>query len=226
MQFEYRKFTVATALLPTLLLFAACLPVPIGDPERSRVDPDLSGMWVRLGEGPAVVLVQPYDKRSWLVIGAGLEVGPDNDREYAESDEETYDELVELIQDAGVGPSGIIANRVEVFKAWRTRLGKRWFLTWEYKGVYDEDDGFTPEWWAVFRIDRQGKDEFSLRLIDGDFDGFVNVAETRRAYERVIKKYADNEQLYNDSSTVYVRVRPEHVGLFNEILANVISDPA
>lgn len=65
---------IVVILLPLLIGVLACippLPVPLGDPEKSVTDPALSGAWVfgedNGGEGLQVMVLDPYDKRSWLL---------------------------------------------------------------------------------------------------------------------------------------------------------------
>jgi hypothetical protein len=63
---------VSLLSMPLLLGVMACfvLPVPVGDPERSRVDASLSGVWMGIAEEddePAILVLEPYDKRTWLV---------------------------------------------------------------------------------------------------------------------------------------------------------------
>ena len=55
---------LALILVPVLAGLLACLPVPIGDPERSRIDTSLNGLWLW---GDGVMLFEPYDKRTWLL---------------------------------------------------------------------------------------------------------------------------------------------------------------
>jgi len=74
---------ISIILLPLLVGVLACippLPVPLGDPENSAIDPALSGAWV-LGEnggatmdnGLEVMVLDPYDKRTWLLYFITLE---------------------------------------------------------------------------------------------------------------------------------------------------------
>ncbi|MFQ6006556.1 MAG: hypothetical protein ACE5OQ_13765 [Woeseia sp.] len=58
--------SLAVIIVPALLGILACMPVPVGNPERSKIDPGLTGVWLGLAEGGAVVIVMdPYDKRTW-----------------------------------------------------------------------------------------------------------------------------------------------------------------
>ena len=60
---------ITLILIPLLMGVLACLPVPVGDPEKSLVDPAMSGIWIgEDAEGDAsIIVLDPYDKRSWLM---------------------------------------------------------------------------------------------------------------------------------------------------------------
>jgi hypothetical protein len=63
---------IVVILLPLLIGVLACIPpmpVPLGNPENSVIDPALSGAWVfgDEGEGLQVMVLDPYDKRTWLL---------------------------------------------------------------------------------------------------------------------------------------------------------------
>ena len=213
---------LAAVMVPVVIGLLACLPVPIGDPERSSIDPDLTGMWVLLGDGPgAVVLLEPYDKRSWLMTSVHLESGADSD----DLDIESYEDLIELLEQEDENESGVSAVHMLMYKVWRTRLGNHWFMTWEGKGQFDEDRGFEPEIWFAMRIQKAGPDKFTLRLINPDFDGFDDIKETRRAFEKVIKKNSDNDDMYlDDDDMTFIRVRPEHHEMFNDVLNELVGE--
>ncbi len=75
---------VSILILPFLLGVMACfvLPVPIGNPEKSRVDPAMSGIWLAAGGSEGwLVALEPYDKRTWLVTWMMLESTTDEDDE-------------------------------------------------------------------------------------------------------------------------------------------------
>ena len=76
---------VAVLMLPMLLGVMGCfeLPAPIGDPEKSRIDPALNGIWLaESGELERLLMIfEPYDKRTWLVRWTILEKHFDEDEE-------------------------------------------------------------------------------------------------------------------------------------------------
>ena len=207
------------AIIPAIIGILACMPVPIGDPERSRIDPEISGVWVWLDgkDDAAFYAFEPYDKRTWLLTGVPIEVSEAVD--LANYDLQTYAGLAELIENVTVGDDGVTATEVMLNKAWLTKLGGVWFMTWESKTVFN-NEGFSPELWWVFRMDRPDENTLDLTMLDDDlFDG---VEETRRAYERVIKKNAKNEKLYLDESIRLNRVKSEHLEFFEDLAGEVI----
>jgi len=72
---------ISILILPILLGVMGCftLPVPIGNPEKSRIDPALTGAWIaEVDYGDAWVLVfEPFDKRTWLLTWLFLEEVPE-----------------------------------------------------------------------------------------------------------------------------------------------------
>ena len=168
------------AIIPVIVGLLACMPVPVGDPERSRVDAELNGIWAltKGGEVDGYYLFRPWDKRTWLVLGV-----EDDDDE--------------------VKPAA-------VYKAWLKKLGGETFITWEMAGGMRDDGSFLPEYWLVFRVEKDGNDGVNLHMLDLDFEGFKEfpspegsdgnyVKDMRRKFERVIRKNADDEAMYGDA---------------------------
>ena len=111
---------VSILIVPLLLGVMACfvLPVPIGDPEKSRVDPAMSGIWFAADESEGwLVALEPYDKRTWLVTWMMLEAATDEDNEAeageaeATNDDDTLTRLVTLADDVAVPLPVIIGLR-------------------------------------------------------------------------------------------------------------------
>lgn len=183
MKSNLRSFSGAVlmfAIIPIIAGLLACMPVPIGDPERSRIDPELSGVWAMTEEGKdsGLYMFRPYDKRTWLVIG--------------------------------VEESGEAFEPAAVYKAWLTKLGGEKFMTWEMAGGVDAKGSFSPEFWYVFRVDKDNANLVKLRLLNYEYDGFESipgpddyegnyVKDMRRKFERVIKKNVDDEEMYGEA---------------------------
>ena len=168
------------AIIPIIVGLLACLPVPVGDPERSRIDPEMNGVWAMTQDGAdkGLYLFRPWDKRTWLVLG---------------------------IEDGGSADQPVV-----VYKAWLKKLGGEQFMTWELAGGMQEDGTFQAEYWLVFRVDLDGENQMNLRILDYEFTGFEGIPEPdgyegnyvrdmRRRFERVIKQHADNDEMYGDT---------------------------
>jgi len=222
---------LALVLIPIFAGLLACMPVPIGDPERSRIDPEMAGVWAVLSTGvydgePGFYVFEPYDKRTWLVSGAGLEEGDDSD--LSKYDLTSYDGFIELAATEPVSSDHIFIEGIAVYKAWLKKLGGEVFMTWEPKLALD--DGIAqPDAWLVYRIIKDGPDTIRMQMVNGDSSLFEDVKKTRRAYERVISKNADNPELYgfseNENTQAFAtlgRVQASEAGFFEALLELLI----
>lgn len=225
---------MAILTVPLIVGLLACLPVPIGDPERSRIDADISGLWMKLqrGEDPAAILFEPYDKRTWLVTLFSLELDDEN-CDVSDEEPTSYTEIMSELR--RLGGSCLDYSGHEAYKAWKTKLGDSWFMTWEPKGVLDEEYGYEPEFWLGFRLDKTGPEKFTLWMIDADSAVFeelqgnksldkldeegiprdpATLKSARRALERVVRRHADSEEMYADDKLAFYRINPEDYRLF------------
>jgi hypothetical protein len=195
-------------IIPILAGLLACMPVPIGDPERSRIDPDLTGIWVILSEdenqgGVGFYVFEPYDKRTWLVMG--IEIESDDDANFEGYDFSTYAGYEKLVANHREAPDNFYSDNVILYKAWLTKLGGEEFWTWEPKGMVDaltED----PEVWIVYQVRKEDENNLSLQIVDGDADFFDGIEKKRRAYERVLKKHMNDPEIYVDGGDGQVRL--------------------
>lgn len=210
MKARTRSISGAVMMLVIIPLFAgllACMPVPIGDPDRSRIDPAMSGFWIMSGEGEAgsLYLFRPYDKRTWLVIGLELEVG--HLAEFDEFDPDTPEDLAQLLRAHEVGVKGIIADDPTIYKGWLARIGGRRFMTWEAIGDIHYPESFAPEYWLVFAIEEQRKGHYKMRTVAPDENIFEKLLEAkdedgwdprkaRKQWERTLRKNINNPDIY------------------------------
>ena len=145
---RYRSFSgalIAIFAVPVFLGLTACLPsfpVPVGNPEKSRIDPYISGIWMWEDEESFYVF-EPYDKRTWILSAFEISKDLENceeqfaagEQEELDSDEpevelNAYDALVLDLQ--RYGPDCYESDyEIAGVKVWRTKLGGEWFMTWE-----------------------------------------------------------------------------------------------
>ncbi len=180
------------AVVPFVIGLLACMPVPIGNPERSRVDPGLSDIWLVSTDGDeALYAFEPWDKRTWLVTAA----------------------TADLDDDSPV---------ISVYKVWRSKHGGEWFMTWEPRINYDNED-FQPEIWLVFREERLDEGRMLLHMVNGEDDVFKGVDKTRRAYERALRKNARNPEIYLEDPWTFARGTTEHVSTFYRSVDRIVN---
>lgn len=209
------------ALIPGIVGLLACLPVPIGDPERSRIDPDITGVWAAIdGQEVMFYAFEAYDKRTWLLTGVLLEETPSAD--FSAYDLTTRNGVSQLLENEIVGPGGATSTGVVLYKAWRTKLGGEWFMTWEGLFPHSEEK-FVPEYWIVSRIHQTDENTLDLYLVNGEDELFKTARKTRRAYEKILKKNALNPDLFSEDPLRFRRVLPEHRGFVEDLAAEVVA---
>jgi hypothetical protein len=222
-----RSFTGATLALlavPVVCGLMACLPVPIGDPEHSRIDKHMSGVYADWADG-SFTIFEPFDKRTWLVTELSIDrragAGKSCD-EHAVPD--SFAVFMAWLDAEGAGC--LVGTKLEVYKAWRSKQGRGWFLTLEPKSLLVTDEGtenvFDAGFWIVYRIEDQDEGGLSLRRVDADFDGFEGIKKTRRAFEKVIRKHIDSDALYDGESRKLMRVEDRDIEIVAEFLEDLI----
>ena len=225
---------IMLAIVPILAGLLACMPVPIGNPERSRIDPDINGVWVLDdgGSSPSLYAFRPYDKRTWLITGTRIEAGRSVAREWSRPD--SAEELIRLLENSSIGSHGITASKTVAYKAWLAKLGGVRFMTWEQVGGFDDEGSFTPEMWFVFKVVKVSVDRIELYMVNAEHDGFSHlvtpddyegddyVRDMRRKWERALRKIDDeDEDLYADR-LVLTRLPGEHLGKASRVFQEVI----
>jgi len=91
-------------LVVAILSLTACVKHPVGDPEKSQVDPKLTGVWCfQEADSKTLLFIRPYDSRTYFV--KSLSYGEEN--------------------------GAIQPGEQQEFKGWLTALGGANFLTLE-----------------------------------------------------------------------------------------------
>jgi hypothetical protein len=182
-EFLKRKSLVVSSLVlvPMLVLILglmACVKHPVGDPERSQVCPQYTGMWLgEDSEGTATLLMlRPYDARTYLV---GI---------FSHRDEGSA--IKPLSHHDG--------------KAWLTTFGDSTFITMEPL-VWSHFAGFTEKPpYLVAKICRV-EDTLRLRLVDGG-KALAQAADSRE-FEAIVKEHQDSDALYSDQEREFQQVQ-------------------
>jgi hypothetical protein len=194
---------LATILvLPALLGVMGCLemPAPVGDPEKSRIDPRVSGVWLQIENDSASLLwvFEPYDKRTWLIRWAELEERTSDEDEVLENippgdpDEASDDELTALHL---LRANRFQVNGVAFFKGWRKRISGRSFVTMEFKGMLGSETGMESGIWWVAKAELIDPDHLELKFVNNDFDE-IEEDMTQSQLERIVRRNIDDPELF------------------------------
>jgi hypothetical protein len=216
--------------VPVLLGNLACmdpLPVPIGNPENSKIDERLSGIWT---SGVEFIVLDAFDNRSWLLSYYVIDFDEDEKSEAAETVlMEKYGKDGELDPDALSVPEllnfleavTVKATYMEQYKAWRTQIRGTDFLTWEPRFQLDEGINQEPEGWYVLKLTRHGNEQIELVEVNNDFNDLGD-SKTRRQAERIIKRNVDKPELYRSTPSRYYRVAEKDYERVLPLIADAI----
>ena len=203
---------LALILLPLLLGVLACLPVPVGDPEKSHVDPAMSGVWsVSDSDGGYMIMVlDPYDKRTWLMSLIGLSTGPDveADEPVQPGADGSATAMPPRLQFNAANADRFTVKTMGLYKCWLTSIRGETFMTWESKTLSDTLPAMIPEAWLVYRVRKSGADTFYLDSFDYSVEGLDEV-KTRKEAEKIIRRHVGDPGFFEVDSSPRLDRMPE-----------------
>jgi len=164
-------------LIVVILWLTACVKHPVGDPERSRVDPAYAGVWLEnKSDGDrSLLILRPYDARTYLATIL------------------TYGKEGEALK-----PRQRISS-----KAWLTPIGGAVFLTMEpLNAEHFAGLGERPPYLVAKVSLADGI--LQLRLIDGGNESVQN-ANDSQALEKVIEQGVNTESLYGGEPAAFAK---------------------
>lgn len=163
-------------MVVVILGLTACVEFPVGDPEKSKVDPRYTSIWLNEeGDSGTLLFIRPYDSRTYFVSWFGYQN-----------------------ENRGIKPE----IRIEA-KAWLTKIGGAVFITLErlscaeQAGLEKESEDF----YIVMKTDLEDK-SLLLQIVDGTEEP-AKSAKSRKELEAVIKKYVESDDLYAGPASVF-----------------------
>lgn len=208
------------AMLPALVVVMGCLglQVPIGNPEKSSIDPKLTGIWLastghQLADSDHQLLIlDPYDKRTWIGTTIFLKINEeakiDGLPETLEGlDKENLSKVIAKVLEA----SYLESRGVYFWKVWLTNVKYKEFMTWKPWLLFSAYNAEQPDetekgmFYLPKGVKRESRDKFSLINIDADFNGLGKV-KSRYEAERIIRQNINNPELFETEHTVYQRL--------------------
>jgi hypothetical protein len=166
-------FIPMAAMLVTMF---ACLPAPVGDPEKSAVDEKLSGVWLgdsKKDDEKPIIVLRPWDKHTYYLVFTSGKKGDGKDKPMH-------------------------------YKAWLTTLGGATFLTAEpldsLEFAYPPAAGEKSEMqWVVGRVEQKG-DTVIYRMIN-EKSWIVKDLNTREKIEAAIAARVETKEVYEVAVT-------------------------
>ena len=214
-------------ILPIFAGLLACMPeyVPLGNPEKSRVDPEMNGYWFLPGDDPTfggVLVLEPWDKRTWLMLFIGIKEKDDVD--IGDAEVWTYDGFIDHIGSAKFDVDDHQFGVVP-YKAWTVKLKGHLFFTWELRGIRSTDESdMQPAVWFDLRILEKSPDRLVLDLIDPSFEPLAEAPATRRGWEKVIRRHIEDEDLYLQDPIELTRVQADDMEVILEFVSDALSE--
>jgi hypothetical protein len=211
----FAGLVLLAGLGPFLLALMACLKVPVGDPEKSRIDPALSGVWRVEQNGKSsesLWIIEPWDARTWIVTTLDAK---DDDSADEPTDEAatTPRDVLALLESNGL-------ESIDAYKAWLATFGGVRFLVLEPKRPLHDLAGEKPEFWFAFKVHKATAERVELLLAIGKN---VDEAKTTAKAEAILRKHARDPALYGDGSesSVLLRVPETEYGRVDELLESL-----
>jgi hypothetical protein len=169
-----------------LLAAVGCIAIPLGDPEKSKVDDKLVGIWMNKPQDDGtqtMYTVTAYDSRTYFV--SYFTFTKDKDAVTAK-------------------------DRMD-WKMWLTDVGGQRFATLQMITpqllLGDPDSKDNDEKYAIVKLTLDG-DKLTVQAINDDFIKSSNIQNSKEL-EDFIAKNLDNSKLFNSDSEVETRVKDD-----------------
>jgi hypothetical protein len=175
MKASHRTLLAVAIFVPLaaiLLVTFACLPVPVGDPDKSRVDPALAGIYrveSKTPDSKQMAVVRPWDDKTYLVLF--LQTQKNQGKE---------------------------EQQISAYKAWLTPIAEKTFMTLQpmedAKALLQAPE---KPYWVVMRLDKTDKD-LEVRVVNSDSE-FLKGLTKKEEFEAAIKAHVSDTGLYHDA---------------------------
>jgi hypothetical protein len=176
-----RKRGLTTLALLLIFALVGCLPFPLGDPEKSQVDPKLAGYWASASDDQKeIVAMWPFDQHTYVLEDLKLKK-----------------------EDGKWQPQG----PPQVFKAWLTPVRGQPFLTLEFlpqRLTTSTDQKVYP----VLRL-TAATDGMLVRMVKAEFEPLKKVKSSAEV-EAIITRELDNPDLYGDEGMKFRKLDPDN----------------
>jgi hypothetical protein len=166
--------SLVLVVLMGLMGLAGCLPVPLGDPSRSKADSRFFGVWEWRDGRVHRAVIRPWDERTFVV-----------------------DVLTgELLDDGGTRP-----RERDVYKAWLTDIQGATFMTLQPIDVIGSVNGDSrASYYIVAKVALRGT-TLTATAVDPEYKDLKN-CKTREELEKIVTANIDDPKLFTGAPQV------------------------
>ncbi len=93
-------------------------------------------------------------------------------------------------------------------------------MTFEFRGMLDEETGMHPYTWWVMKPELIDENTLSLRMVNQELEG-IEEGMTRAQLERLVQRNLDNPELFVEEALLLRRVPQDDFGALADMLAEV-----
>jgi len=162
-------------------ILVGCLPFPLGDPQKSKVDPKLAGHWMSEdSDRPMIVSVYPFDDHTYVV----------ESREYQKDN------------------GALQRQNHTVWRGWLSEIKGKTFLTLDPLVQHLPSTEDAKKVYPLLRIQFEGE-KIRIRRVNEDFEAMKQVKSAQEEQD-LIAKEIDNPSLYVGEPALLHRIDPEH----------------
>ena len=174
----HRRGLLVALMLAGLLGVAACLPVPLGDPAKSKADSRYFGVWEWRDARVYRAIIRPWDERTFAIDVLTGEIGDD--------------------------PATTKPKARDVYKGWLTEVKGQTFLTMqpiETLGMVNGDP--RQSYYIVTKVKLDGA-TMTATPVSNEYEKIRDV-KSAAALEKVIADNIDDPKLFQPNSTVLTK---------------------
>jgi hypothetical protein len=173
----WRRRTIVAVVVAGLLGLAACLPVPLGDPAKSKADSRFFGVWEWRDSRVHRAVIRPWDERTLVVdILSG-----------------------DLAEDGTTKP-----RERDLYKAWLTDIKGQTFMTLQPTETVGMVNGDARQrYFIVAKVKIDGM-TLTATALDPEFKKLKEVPN-REALERIVSDSLDDPKLFTTTPIVAAR---------------------
>jgi hypothetical protein len=165
------------AMIFGLLMLASCLPVPLGDPEKSQIESKLSGFWIESADANSgnIYIIAPFDSHCYVV--QAVQFTKKEDR---------------------------FETKSSAWRAWLTDIKGTRFITLQSVAHMADPKYPGDKFYPIAKIEI-APDMLTTKALDANYPKFNGVKDSGKLAE-IVQANLDDPKMYVEPATVLRRM--------------------